>query len=137
MRGEGIVYDQCTTMCIIHMHICRGLLTGGGGCHSFLGVCSLKLDASGFGSHFLCFPSSSFSLSMNADKMLYNLVTYIYVYSSSVLSWIVPTYHLQLFIILHTRFWELADYWSTSVCSCWLRVYIWLAIHFSFLKLFN
>ena len=44
-------------------------MIGGGGCHSFLGACSLKPDARGLVLHFLCLPSRPFSLSMDADNI--------------------------------------------------------------------
>ena len=51
---------QCTTMCVIYTCISAGgVMIGGGGCHSFLGACSLKLDASGFGSPFPLLPFQS------------------------------------------------------------------------------
>ena len=76
MRGEGkgslankqyTIYAQCTTMCVIHMHICRRANDWW-----------WRVYAIGFGSlfNFLCFPSSPFLLSMNADKMTN---TYIYI----------------------------------------------------------
>ena len=34
-------------------------MAGGGGCHSFLGACSLRLDASGFGPPFPLLPFQS------------------------------------------------------------------------------
>ena len=44
-------------------------MTGGGGCHSFLGACSLKHDASEFGSPSSLLPFQSlFTLSMDGCR---------------------------------------------------------------------